>query len=121
MPACGLDFGTSNTAIALPDGTVLPVSPGYSDPRLYRSVIFFPEDDKEVYTGAPAISRYLEDPFGRFIQSVKSFLHSRSFRATQVHSRTWTIEAADLKDWLGNRAEAGRLPMKGFPKNNKFG
>jgi topoisomerase-4 subunit A len=35
--------------------------------------------------------------------------------------RTWTVEAADLKDWLGNRAEAGRLPMKGFPKNNRFG
>src|SRR5215203_1853013 len=34
--------------------------------------------------------------------------------------RTWTIEAADLKDWIGNRAEAGRLPMKGFPKNNRF-
>jgi topoisomerase-4 subunit A len=35
--------------------------------------------------------------------------------------RTWTVEAQDLKDWLGNRAEAGRLPMKGFPKNNRFG
>jgi topoisomerase IV subunit A len=35
--------------------------------------------------------------------------------------RTWTVEKADLKDWIGNRAEAGRLPPKGFPKNNKFG
>ncbi|WNG33487.1 Hsp70 family protein [Archangium violaceum] len=92
MPACGLDFGTSNTAIALPDGTVLPISPGYSDPRLYRSVIFFPEDEREVYTGAPAITRYLEDHSGRFIQSVKSFLHSASFRATQIRGRTWLIE-----------------------------
>ncbi len=25
------------------------------------------------------------------------------------------------KDWIGNRAEAGRLPPKGFPKNNRFG
>jgi hypothetical chaperone protein len=92
MLACGLDFGTSNTALALPDGTVLPISPGYSDPRLYRSVIFFPEDEKEVYTGAPAITRYLEDHTGRFIQSVKSFLHSASFRATQIRGRTWLIE-----------------------------
>jgi topoisomerase IV subunit A len=35
--------------------------------------------------------------------------------------RTWTVEKADLRDWIGNRAEAGRLPPKGFPKNNRFG
>jgi topoisomerase IV subunit A len=35
--------------------------------------------------------------------------------------RLWTVEAKELKDWIGNRAEAGRLPPKGFPKNNKFG
>jgi topoisomerase IV subunit A len=35
--------------------------------------------------------------------------------------RTWTVPAADLRDWVGNRAEAGRLPPKGFPKSNKFG
>ncbi len=34
--------------------------------------------------------------------------------------RTWTVNAADLKEWLGHRAEAGRLPPKGFPKTNKF-
>ena len=35
--------------------------------------------------------------------------------------RTWTVAQADLLEWLGHRAEAGRLPPKGFPKNNKFG
>ncbi|MDC0710471.1 Hsp70 family protein [Stigmatella sp. ncwal1] len=92
MHVCGLDFGTSNTAAALPDGTVLPIAPETREQRLFRSVLFFPEDERTVYAGAPAITRYLEDNAGRFIQSVKSFLHSRSFRATQVHGRTWTIE-----------------------------
>ena len=27
----------------------------------------------------------------------------------------------DLKEWVGERAQAGRLPPKGFPKNNRFG
>ncbi len=27
----------------------------------------------------------------------------------------------DLKLWIGQRAQAGRLPPNGFPKNNKFG
>jgi len=111
MLACGLDFGTSNTAIALPDGTVLPISPGYSDPRLYRSVIFFPEDEREVYTGAPAIQRYLDDPSGRFIQSVKSFLHSASFRATQIRGRTWLIE--DLVALLLRRVREAAAPNAG--------
>ncbi len=35
--------------------------------------------------------------------------------------RTFNVAKADLKDWIGARAEAGRLPPKGFPKNNKFG
>jgi hypothetical chaperone protein len=92
MHVCGLDFGTSNTAAALPDGTVLPIAPETREQRLFRSVLFFPEEERSVYAGSPAISRYLEDNAGRFIQSVKSFLHSRSFRATQVNGRTWTIE-----------------------------
>jgi topoisomerase-4 subunit A len=35
--------------------------------------------------------------------------------------RVFTVGAADLREWIGNRAEAGRLPPRGFPKNNKFG
>ncbi len=31
-----------------------------------------------------------------------------------------TESAAALKDWLGTRAQAGRLPPTGFPKSNKF-
>jgi topoisomerase-4 subunit A len=40
---------------------------------------------------------------------------------------TWTdtsgrsFNVADLKEWVGERAQAGRLPPKGFPKSNKFG
>ncbi len=33
--------------------------------------------------------------------------------------RNFTV--TELKDWLGERAQAGRLPPKGFPKNNRFG
>jgi topoisomerase-4 subunit A len=34
--------------------------------------------------------------------------------------RTFTVAKAELKEWIGNRAEAGRLPPKGFPKSNRF-
>jgi topoisomerase-4 subunit A len=32
-----------------------------------------------------------------------------------------TRTETDLKLWVGQRAQAGRLPPNGFPKNNKFG
>ena len=35
--------------------------------------------------------------------------------------RNFTVAKDELAEWMGKRAEAGRLPMKGFPKNNKFG
>jgi topoisomerase-4 subunit A len=34
--------------------------------------------------------------------------------------RSFNVAMPELKDYIGNRAEAGRLPPKGFPKNNKF-
>jgi topoisomerase-4 subunit A len=35
--------------------------------------------------------------------------------------RTWTVAQSELTEWVGHRGEAGRLPPKGFPKNNRFG
>jgi topoisomerase-4 subunit A len=35
--------------------------------------------------------------------------------------RVFTVGKAELREWIGNRADAGRLPPRGFPKNNQFG
>jgi topoisomerase-4 subunit A len=34
--------------------------------------------------------------------------------------RSFTLPMKELQDWRGNRADAGRLAPKGFPKSNKF-
>jgi topoisomerase-4 subunit A len=34
--------------------------------------------------------------------------------------RTFTKTMAELRDWIGERAQAGRQPPTGFPRNNKF-
>jgi topoisomerase-4 subunit A len=31
------------------------------------------------------------------------------------------LSLKELADWRGNRADAGRLAPKGFPRSNKFG
>ena len=35
--------------------------------------------------------------------------------------REFSATIKELAEWRGNRADAGRLPPKGFPKSNKFG
>src|SRR5689334_6540321 len=92
MGACGLDFGTSNSALALPDGRVLPLDASADNPRLFRSVLFFPDEERTTYVAAEAIARYLDDPSGRFIQSVKTWLPSTSFQSTQIRGAIFRLE-----------------------------
>ena len=35
--------------------------------------------------------------------------------------RSFVRSMAELKDWIGERAQAGRLPPNGFPRSNRFG
>ena len=92
----GLDFGTSNSAAAIPGATassparVLPIDPFNEDVRLLRSVLFFPQDSRDVFAGAQAIGQYLAAEEGRFIQSVKTFLPS-TFDRTVINGRTWQL------------------------------
>ena len=37
------------------------------------------------------------------------------------HFREFTLPMSELKEYLGERAQAGRLAPRGFPKSNKFG
>lgn len=92
MLVCGLDFGTSNTAVALPTGEVLSLDEKAAQPRLFRSVLFFPEDSRETLAGHEAIERYQEDNAGRFIQSMKTWLPATTFTRTQLRGRTLSLE-----------------------------
>lgn len=85
----GIDFGTSNTAVALPSGEVLKIDHGSA---LFRTVLFFPEDTTETLAGSEAIERYQEDNAGRFIQSMKTWLPAQSFTRTQLRNRTLSLE-----------------------------
>ena len=35
--------------------------------------------------------------------------------------RTFTLTWGDLREWIGERAQAGRMVPKGFPRSNRFG
>ncbi|MXQ11018.1 DNA topoisomerase IV subunit A [Microvirga makkahensis] len=55
------------------------------------------------------------------VSDAKVFTLKEGLTWRDTSGRTWTVAKEDLRDWLGDRTEAGRLPPKGFPKSNKFG
>ncbi|MBS9476491.1 DNA topoisomerase IV subunit A [Ancylobacter radicis] len=52
------------------------------------------------------------------MSDVKVFSAAEGLTWTDTSGRTWTV--SDLTEWRGERASAGRLPPKGFPRNNRF-
>jgi hypothetical chaperone protein len=92
MASCGLDFGTSNSALALPTGDVLAIDHANREPRLFRSVLFFPEHTRGHFAGAAAVDEYLQRSEGRFIQSIKGWLASASFTATLIRGKSFKLE-----------------------------
>ncbi|MGH6818231.1 MAG: DNA topoisomerase IV subunit A [Methylovirgula sp.] len=55
------------------------------------------------------------------ISDVRVFRRADGLTWQDSAGRTFTLAFKELSDWVGNRADAGRLPPKGFPKNNRFG
>ena len=55
------------------------------------------------------------------LSDVKTFKGADGLTWLDSAERTFTLTLKDLADWRGNRADAGRLAPKGFPKVNKFG
>jgi topoisomerase-4 subunit A len=54
------------------------------------------------------------------LSDIKTFEVEKGLTWTDSASRVFTLSLKELADWRGNRADAGRLAPKGFPKTNKF-
>jgi hypothetical chaperone protein len=102
-PVIGLDFGTTNSAIAIADvgreATLASFSAGSASTTSFRSILYFPSRDRsstvkaETKAGPEAINSYLDaDTKGRLILSIKSYLASRLFTSTQINGRFYTLE-----------------------------
>ena len=105
----GLDFGTTNSALARADddGAVqlarFTAAASRSMPaetlETFRSVLWFDPDEKGpdrrplVSTGLAAIRDYIDAAgAGRFVQSVKSHLASKTFTSTMIFNAKYTLE-----------------------------
>ena len=116
--AIGIDFGTTNSSIAFAgcsDEIQLarfPYLGGVTD--AYRSLLYLQQMKEgganvlKSWTGPEGIEHYLSaETKGRLIQSLKSFLSSRTLHGTEVFGRRYTLEdliAKILRD-LREKAE----------------
>jgi hypothetical chaperone protein len=100
----GIDFGTTNSVIALrqADGQVASIryGTGAAVADTFRSLLCFwaeetgPSRGRLQHAAGPqAIEAYLDDPLGcRLIMSMKSYLASRSFSETRIFGRAFGLE-----------------------------
>lgn len=99
----GIDFGTTNSAIASADGqgrvrlVQFPAAAGLV--TAYRSLLYLEQTRTKARThlhswsGPEGIERYLAaEPKGRLIQSLKSYLSSRTLTGTEVFGKTQMLE-----------------------------
>jgi hypothetical chaperone protein len=101
-PAIGIDFGTTNTVVALTDGSgeAELVSFPHDNEAIvaFRSALSFHADidnprDRVVEAGPWAIDAYVEEPLEtRFIQSFKTYAASPLFVHTNVLGRWFRFE-----------------------------
>ena len=101
----GIDFGTTNTVVALTDGhgdaVVIRFEAPGGDLATFRSTLSFQlhpgadgqTPERVVEAGPWAIEAYVEDPLDtRFIQSFKTFAASAAFTETVIDNRRYRFE-----------------------------
>ncbi len=99
----GLDFGTTNSAIAVASGGQAPALARFAARGItgdvFRSILYFDPDAQTPgtapwpFVGTEAMARYLDGGgAGRLLQSMKSFLASRLFTSTSILEAVFTLE-----------------------------
>jgi len=99
----GIDFGTTNSSIGLGRGgsrvELVRFAQIGGATEAFRSLLYLEQVKRlerstiKSWTGSAAIEQYLlADTKGRLIQSLKSYLSSRSLTSTEVFGRRYTIE-----------------------------
>jgi hypothetical chaperone protein len=105
LPAIGIDFGTTNSSVAMAasssdtDVRLVRYASALGDSESYRSLLYLQQLKEGTRsrlhssTGPAAIEAYLHaEQSGRLIQSLKSWLPSRTLTGTEIFGRRYTLE-----------------------------
>lgn len=117
--ALGLDFGTTNTVLAMADPEQTTRSMAFASAAgsfdSMRTALSFTKDGKlgaqalKIEAGQAAIRAFIDNPGDcRFLQSIKTFAASALFQGTMVHGRRYDFEdlmevfLGRLRDYAGD-------------------
>jgi hypothetical chaperone protein len=98
--ALGVDFGTTNSAVAVADGSGSPRLAHFASPAgsadTFRSILYFDpkpvRGQESVFAGPQAIQHYRQAQHkGRFLQSLKAYLGDAGFTGTNIGGRHRTL------------------------------
>ncbi|MBV9346753.1 MAG: DNA topoisomerase IV subunit A, partial [Pseudolabrys sp.] len=83
-----------------------------------RKMLIFPLSEvPEMARGRGVrLQRYKE----KGLSDITTFNAGEGLTWSDAADRNFTMTMKELKDWVGKRADAGRIAPKGFPKTNKF-
>jgi topoisomerase-4 subunit A len=84
-----------------------------------RKMIVFPLDQIPEMTRGRGVrlQRYKDG----VLSDIKTFKSQEGLSWMDAAGRVFSSTIGELADWRGNRADAGRLAPKGFPRSNRFG
>jgi topoisomerase-4 subunit A len=83
-----------------------------------RKLVIFPLDQTPEMTRGRGVRLQRHKDGG--LCDLKTFKGADGLSWTDGAGRVFNLTLKELADWRGNRADAGRLAPKGFPKTNKF-
>ncbi|MCB9431624.1 MAG: Hsp70 family protein [Ardenticatenaceae bacterium] len=72
----GMDFGTTNSGMAVYNGrsvTVLPLDPDNANPRVIRTALYI-TNEQEIFVGRTAVNQYLDHHLGRPVRTKKVWI-----------------------------------------------
>jgi topoisomerase-4 subunit A len=84
-----------------------------------RKLLIFPLDQVPEMTRGRGVRLQKYKDGG--LSDITAFVAKEGLAWRDSAGREFSATMKELAEWRGNRADAGRLPPKGFPKSNKFG
>jgi topoisomerase IV subunit A len=83
-----------------------------------KLLVFGLDEVNEMARGKGVILQRIKD--GALVD-IRTFAKADGLTWLDSAGRTFTLSGDELAEWVGQRAQAGKLAPRGFPKSNKFG
>ncbi|MGE3709390.1 MAG: DNA topoisomerase IV subunit A [Hyphomicrobiaceae bacterium] len=83
-----------------------------------KMLVFALDEVNEMTRGKGVILQRFKDGA---LSDARAFIKADGLTWLDAAGRTFTLSWSEVREWVGSRAQAGKLAPKGFPRSNSFG